>query len=491
MLLLSLTAPLSDPDPRIRRWAAWTLGQRDAAARDVGPRLVSLLSDRDPLTLSYARRSLIDLGPTMTEALLPALERGGQERREAEAILVAWGSTDVVVPLANVVRTSRSATVRRSAYRVLGELGADAEEAVALLVEQLERRSQRAERVEIATALGKIGEASLPPLRRLLQETDDPALTEAVLRGLAAIGPAASPALPRVVESLAKGPTAGVRYNAALAIGALGEAGRPAVAALVARVRGDESATVRMYSALALGETGVTAKPVVRALVDVLREGDPQVAPRAAAALGKLGPGVADRLLDSLTDGPPSLRGWAAVALAGIEPAFDRTLPRIVARFDDEDETVRDRLMQALLKVGAPAVPALAEALANATSVDIRGHAALALGRLDERALPAVPTLAAALDDPEVRVRQLVSWTLGKLGPPAESAVDALSRSAADPDPTVRRNSVWALGNIGPAAVPHEGLLERIVADPGETDTVRTEADEALQKIRGTYDWED
>jgi HEAT repeat protein len=49
----------------------------------------------------------------------------------------------------------------------------------------------------------------------------------------------------------------------------------------------------------------------------------------------------------------------------------------------------------------------------------------------------------------------------------------------------LRRTAAWALGNIGPAAAVARRALEGLLEDPDPT--VREEADEALQKLRGTY----
>jgi HEAT repeats len=114
------------------------------------------------------------------------------------------------------------------------------------------------------------------------------------------------------------------------------------------------------------------------------------------------------------------------VALASFErellPA--RSAPLKPADQWTEQETAAD----ALGRIGAPAVPALMQALQSSDS-DVRARAADVLGRMGSDARDAVPELIRLLDDPDERIRRIAARALGRIGPSAGEAVPGLMRS--------------------------------------------------------------
>ena len=91
------------------------------------------------------------------------------------------------------------------------------------------------------------------------------------------------------------------------------------------------------------------------------------------------------------------------------------------------------------------------------------------------------------LEDQHPTVRQIACWSLGKVGEAAASAVKNVTALLGSSDIVLRRTAVWTLGNIGQAALSAEAAIEALLEDP--EPTVREEADEALQKLRGTYQY--
>lgn len=86
-----------------------------------------------------------------------------------------------------------------------------------------------------------------------------------------------------------------------------------------------------------------------------------------------------------------------------------------------------------------------------------------ALGRIGE---PAVPPLIQSLDDPNPLIRYRAASVLARIGPDAYEAVPALVRHLNDVDFSVRREAARALGQIGPLAseaVPQ--LIEALRSD--------------------------
>jgi hypothetical protein len=93
-----------------------------------------------------------------------------------------------------------------------------------------------------------------------------------------------------------------------------------------------------------------------------------------------------------------------------------------------EQWTDQDAAEDALGRIGAPAVPALLDAL-RSTNPGVRRKAVEVLGRMGEEAAPAVPALTALLDDSDMTVRKAAARTLGQIGPAAKDAVPALMRT--------------------------------------------------------------
>jgi len=91
----------------------------------------------------------------------------------------------------------------------------------------------------------------------------------------------------------------------------------------------------------------------------------------------------------------------------------------------------------------------------------------------------------AALDDSQATVRVLACWSLGMAGADATAAVAKLSAALGSPEADLRRMAAWAVGSIGPTAMSAEPELQALLQDP-EAE-VRAEAEEALQKLHGTY----
>jgi HEAT repeat protein len=148
-------------------------------------------------------------------------------------------------------------------------------------------------------------------------------------------------------------------------------------------------------------------------------------------------------LAGSLSGSPdPHIRQHAAYMLGGAGDG--RAVQNLLGALHDPDKGVRAQTMQALVKLGTPAVNPLLGLLADQHWV-IRYRATEALGLIgDPRAVTPLTNL---LSDEKDHVRYMAAKGLGRIGGRAEvkPLIDALS----DCNEFVRRSAATALGVIG------------------------------------------
>lgn len=203
------------------------------------------------------------------------------------------------------------------------------------------------------------------------------------------------------------------RIRAIDEIGARGEKAADSVESLVAMLK-DDCVKVRAHAAYALGEIGAPARSAVPALVTMLKDSDKTVRRQAVKAIMRIHPG-------------PKV-----------------TVPLAIELLKDSDPAVRMNVLEAISEVGAPAVPALVEALKNDATTY---WACLVLREIGPDAKDALPALVERLKDPRPDIRREIVLTLGAM---EKSAIPALEHiCAALNDPHTCTAATFALGRIG------------------------------------------
>jgi HEAT repeat protein len=188
---------------------------------------------------------------------------------------------------------------------------------------------------------------------------------------------------------------------------------------------------IRSEAAKALGNIGADSSAVVPALLRILQEdSEPKARTEAAHSLGRIGEkaGIASKTLAAIVVDPDCedlLRGEAAWALVRVAPLAQSTAAALRQGAHDRSGYVSVRAAEALWKVSGDASRA-------------------------------AKTLAARLDDPEVR--DAAAQALNRIGPGAKGAVQALVFAMKSKDRLFRELVVMALRNIDPAAAAKAGL---------------------------------
>jgi HEAT repeat protein len=208
----ALPALAGDPDPEVRRTAAWAL-LRTSPSEQALARMMDWLGDPDPEVRRWAVSALAATGgfdDSIVHGLVARLADGDWlVRYLALSALGDRGPAAAVAVPAMVGRlTDDSEQVRIRAAEALGRIGPAASSAVPDLTRRL-RDNSRYVRMRAAEALARMGPAAreaIPELRLLTRDlTDDRTLVQCVTDAISAIEEGRGPAGPGPESDLSVG----------------------------------------------------------------------------------------------------------------------------------------------------------------------------------------------------------------------------------------------------------------------------------------------
>lgn len=197
------------------------------------------------------------------------------------------------------------------------------------------------------------------------------------------------------------------------------------------------------------------AAPVVRGYLD-LAEGTAAIAiAEALATIAPDDPAYLPVLVTGLLDERGSVREAAAHSLTVVGRDAQGVVPALAEWLrctgDPSDPAIDRSAVEALTRIGAPAVPALARAIDKETDWRVRRTAAEILGRIGPAGGgAATAALIHAAAAQRTAVRQAAIVAIGKLGRVANPAVPVLVAALDEADDTDRRAAAEALGMVGP-----------------------------------------
>ncbi|WP_238602635.1 HEAT repeat domain-containing protein [Fimbriiglobus ruber] len=284
--LPDLIRTLRNPSADARARAARALGRLGWLAREALPLLVNALSDTDPAVRENAAQAVGQMGPEALPHITGMLSHEDKYvRRNAVWALGKLG------PLARGVWSELCTTLRdpdprtaSGAAQALGNMGADAVEAIPALTEAM--RGTNIVLCRLASkALSQIGRPALSSLIAHLRHRDPFVRGEAAL-ALGWMGPAATAAVPSLIDALRP-----PRTTAALRAGPVSVATRTPTTSILntpppASPSTDDNS--RACAAQALGRIGQAASGAIEALTLAAHDPNEQVRQSALQAIRQI-----------------------------------------------------------------------------------------------------------------------------------------------------------------------------------------------------------
>ena len=508
----ALVEILVDPDSTVREHAAAALAKLGPAAF---PAINKALGSDDsapskskrnpvPLVSDYAAAALTEMGPEVIPLII-AGSRGGFD--DSLLYVLQQQPAATTAELIKYLHSTREDD-RRLAAQTLSDLGPAGRAATLALIPLL-RDTSLPVRSAATQTLGSFGRSAAEPaaaavVRNLTSDHGD--LVTDSLEALRAFGPLPKEACrsiaaqldrrrpadrTKVVETLAaacrgdlnvtqaltralRDPDASVRSAAMTALGKMG----PPAAAILARHLRDADPSARAGAAGGLKIMGPDAFPAVAALALALQDSDPGVKAAAADALSAIGPGAAaaaPAVVSSL--GRSDFRDPAVLVdilghIGAARPEVAATLVQIIVNKGDTE--IAGRSADALTRIGAPAVPALIEALNDGSCAAVK-----VVQAIGPAAAASAPSLVRLLSDHDHALCPAVSPALAAIL--GDSARPVLARAANDPDPKVRKEAISAIGGLKAGFDQLAPVLLPALGDPEAS--VRVEAIHALARF--------
>lgn len=239
---------------------------------------------------------------------------------------------------------------------------------------------------------------------------------------LGEIGSEAISAFPEMVKIYKNDKHPEVVSQTTLALSKMGQKG---MIVLLKGYKTEKNVSRRAYIVQVLANTGEKAVPPLTEIL--IKDKATEVKAEAAWALGQIG-----------------------------SPSFT-AMPVLISTLRENDNFLRDRLLNAIEKIGEKGLPFLIQNLKTEKNKFIKCSVAGLIGHLGPKAALAVPALIEALQDKDYRVRANAALTLSKIGSKADFATPALMKAMEDGNHNVKFHAISAIGSIGSkasAAIP-------------------------------------
>ncbi len=432
--------------------------QRAGAATSLG--LIGVAAKECAAAFAEAAKSESD--PQARVAMLGALPRIGLATEEVVPLLVAGVKDD-------------NEQVRHAAINALVPMRAG-REVVLTALEQALRDENAATRQRAARALGRMGPAASPAVPALIDAARKSPADTALATALSEIGPAA---LPPVLAALHDAPPA----EAERIVGLLRGFGSAAVPVLMEALK-NPTVPVRVAAARALGGMGREAAPAIELLFGLAANAEPPARGAALRALVVL-EGDAQRLKPmletALHDAAPEVRRAGAAGMARFGGTNALGVAGLVELLDDESAATRLSAIDQIGNLGPGAAPALPAMMERLNDPDLQAPLLAALAKMGPASIGALPRLTELAKAPAIPTRVAAVLAISGIGHEAAAALPTLYAVAKDEDGDVRAAAIKALAAVEPNEAQTITTLVKALED--ESGRVRRPAAAALSKF--------
>ncbi|QDT98390.1 HEAT repeat domain-containing protein [Gimesia aquarii] len=458
VLLSSLDIPINE----VRSDAAVALSEIGAPA--VKPLLNKLKSEYKANHTDQCEQicDVIAQMGVQGEAAIPTLLKALKSEdtdlvwRSAHALGAINAKPKKVVPALITLLNNTSPEIRAHAALALGDFGAKAKAAVPELIKLLSDSDLNV-KLDAAAALGEIGpdaSAAVPELSKAMQ-AGPTALTLNSASALAAIGEASVPTLKKLLDD-----NSPLKLLAAHVLGEIGGSSESAIPALLKLIDSPD-ANLRETAIISLGDIGPAAIKAEPQLLKIMETGTGKTRNTAVYALSKIGSKKALPLFKkyaAASDEDERFRlvcSWALVRANPTDPeTVKAALPGLIKVLADENPVVRREAANAISLSGPlaeSATPSLSQALKKEQDQRVVAELITALAEIGPPAASAIPLITPYLDSRDPILRVVATYAMARFGKSAKSVVPIMEKELAKHDEEENAVTLWALTKIDPS----------------------------------------
>lgn len=314
-LVAALGPAIKDADVRVRRGVVGALARGGA---DAVPHLVAALDDAEVQVRRQAALSLQDISrrTKANDEVLAGLKKAIKDKAAPVRLVAVQAlgrcGKGAAEPLLLALE-DEDAPVRAYAIDSLGKIKAEPQIVLPALVRRLKEDAAPQVRQSALRTLGTLGKAAIEAIQAGLADKE-PAVQNAAIKSLAALGPDAKGAVPALKELASKSPSQPVRRAA---VGALGQIEEGNLLIFVELLKLPDS-TVRLECLKQLGRAKTVPKEALPVVTSTLGDEDSEVRVLSAFVLGQMGAeaaSAAEALGKLAKDPEPTVRNSAEKAL--------------------------------------------------------------------------------------------------------------------------------------------------------------------------------
>lgn len=461
----ALVRSLDNPEDEVRGKSATALG-RLGDPRAVGYLLEHLLTDPAPFVRVRIASALAQFGgPEVIDRLVRALgDPAWWVRMRSVEALEQIGSV-AEGPLL-VALDDPDSEIRVRAAVALERLG---------VPDHLVRLIERGERVEeAADTLVKFATSGTREIIAELARHPSPMVREAVVTAAQRTG--REDLLPDLLQIASSDPEAPLR---ALAFRTLRSLGRPEALTVATAGLSDPDQRVRTAAVSLVGDLG--GPEIIGLLRTQASDPNPLVRAAAVRALAAVNPVISQSDIRRLLNDPSPMVRESAVG-AAVDARLTSLVPGLIDLLGDSDTSVRLKTARALGGLGDQSVvPQLLQAFPD-PSADVSEAIAIAVGRLDVRALAGLVEALVDTADGESKLALIRSLRRSR----SPEALPVLGRLLRDDIPVVRAAAIEAVERVGRSDSERELAAAAVnggLRDPD--DLVRARAIDASVGVEG------